>query len=115
MHTQQLQHALKAAQEAVRHLTEMIEGLERKINPDLLKISIKVANEDEYNAVRGVLDANGCLPQPVPRWSDWGKKEAHGNYHVICVGSGEYGIYTHSGCNGETRYTFTEFMTKYAK
>jgi hypothetical protein len=115
MNTEQLQNALKAAQETVNILTELIDRQESKPNPDPLRISVKVDNEEQYNAVREVLDKHGCFPDPVPRWSDWREKDAHANYHVICISNGEYGIYNHSGGNKETRYTFKGFMTKFAK
>jgi hypothetical protein len=113
MNTDQLQAALKAAQEAVKHLTELIEGQEP--NTGLFGIAVSIADEKEYNAVREVLDANGCFPDPSPRWSDWKLKHATHNFHVINHKNREYLIANHDGCGGETLYTFTEFMTKFAK
>jgi hypothetical protein len=111
MNTQQLQNALKAAQETVRHLTEIIEGLERKINPDLLNIRVEVANEDEYNAIREVLEREG-VKADAPAWTTW---QPSRNYVVVDDESEQYYLLKNEGHPSRTRYTFKRFMTKYAK
>ena len=113
MNTDQLRAALKAAQETVEHLTELID--EFKPNPDLLNIAVSISNEKEYNQVREVLDANGCFPDETRDWIDWRYKIRDLTFYVIVFDDGEYSIYVHSGVSGETQYTFTEFITKFAK
>jgi hypothetical protein len=113
MKIHQLRAALKTAQETVNHLTELIEAQEP--NTSLLGIAVSIADEEEYNAVRKVLDANGCFPDPDPRWSDWKLKHVTHNFHVINHKNGNYSIHFHQGVNNETQYTFTEFMTIFSK
>jgi hypothetical protein len=79
---------------------------------ELQKISVKIADEEQYNAVTEALRSMGYKADPNPRWSDWKFRDSAADLFVLTTKDG-YGIYVHSGGDGYTQYTVDEFLSKY--
>ena len=114
MNTNQLQAALKSAQETVKHLTELIEGQEREPKnkaKTLEEFNIYPLSKEHYPEVKRVLEGLGYelfgkewLPQ-----DDCVTTTSHAIYMTH-----HYSSIKDNSINQPT-YTFTEFMTKYSK
>jgi hypothetical protein len=108
MNTEQLQNALKAAQEAVNILTELIEGQEPE--PTNFEVfNIYPLKRKDYPEVKRVLEGLGY----EFIGSEWYEYEDC----VLTVDDGTYMTHNYGFIKdgGEPTYTFTEFMTKFAK
>jgi hypothetical protein len=116
MNTQQLQNALKAAQEAVNILTELIEGQQtatvevKQPKPTLFDwFNIYPLKRKDYPEVKRVLEGMGYELY----LNEWMEDEDC----VSVISDGTYMTYHRNKLHEEleTIYTFTEFMAKFAK
>jgi hypothetical protein len=78
----------------------------------LQKLSVKIADEEQYNAVTEVMRSMGYEPDPVPMWSDFNQRWSTGDLRVLTTEDG-YGIYSIDAGDEFTRYTYDEFISKY--
>jgi hypothetical protein len=78
----------------------------------LQKLSVKIADEEQYNAVTEVMRSIGYKADPVPMWSDFNQRWSTGDLRVLTTEDG-YGIYSVDAGDEFTRYTYDEFMAKY--
>jgi hypothetical protein len=116
MNTEQLQNALKAAQEAVNILTELIEGQQtatievKQPKPTTFEaFNIYPLDKKDYPEVKRVLEGMGY----ELTGNEWYAYEDC----VLTVDDGTYMTHNYGFIKdgGEPTYTFTEFMTKFAK
>ncbi len=108
MEIKHLHAALKAAQETVKHLTELIEAQNPEPNT-FESFTIYPISKEQYPEVKRLLEGLG-YDLYVKEW----------NKGQDCVTTNTIGYYmTHEYSwlkwLNETTYTFTEFMTKYSK
>ena len=78
----------------------------------LKKLSVKIADEDQYNAVTEVLRSMRYKPNGNPIFSNWVRKYVTKNYHVL-ASEDCYAIHNHDGGELYTQYTVDEFLSKY--
>jgi hypothetical protein len=108
MNTEQLQNALKAAQEAVNILTELIEG--QQSEPTTLEMfNIYPLDKSEYPEVKRVLQGVG--------YKLYGGEWMEGEDCVTTTDDGYHMTHHYSKLKrlNDPTYTFAEFMTKFAK
>jgi hypothetical protein len=81
---------------------------------ELKRLSVKIADEEQYNAVTEVMRSMGYKPDPVPMWSDFNQRWSTGDLRVLTTEDG-YGIFSVDAGDEFTRYTYDEFMAKYQR
>jgi hypothetical protein len=108
MNTNQLQAALRAAQETVKHLTELIEEQEPEAKT-IEAFNIYPLDKEHYPEVKRVLEGLG--------YGLFGEEWLPKDDCVATTGDGSYMTHKYSQVKdlAEPTYTFTEFMTKYSK
>jgi hypothetical protein len=78
----------------------------------LEKLSVKIADEEQYNAVTEVLRSMGYKPNGNPIFSTWVRKYVTKNYHVL-ASEDCYAIHNHNGGDKYAHYTVDEFLSKH--
>jgi hypothetical protein len=75
-------------------------------------ITVKIADEREFNDVAEVLRGMNYTPYEDAHFSDWSLKYAKGNYHILGEEDGTYVIYEHN--HNREVMSYHEFMAKYS-
>jgi CHAD domain-containing protein len=73
-------------------------------------MAIKVANEQEFNAVAEKLRGMGYEADADPFFCKWQDDSAQYDPHVLTYLDGEFAFHSHKGNAKRTRYTYEKFM-----